>query len=68
MKLASHILTTRGAPDVGMYREGAILVNKNGECFANELEDPSHPVAKQPEGIVYLVFDSRLAGKFSAWP
>ena len=68
MKLASHILTTRGAPDVGMYREGAILVNKNGERFANELEDPSHPVAKQPEGIAYLVFDSRLAEKFSAWP
>jgi len=68
MNLASHILTTRGAPDVGMYKGGAILVNKNGERFTNELEDPSHPVAKQPEGIVYLVFDSRLAEKFSAWP
>jgi len=68
IRLASHILTTRGAPDEGLYREGAILVNKEGERFANELKDPSFPIARQPEGQTYIVFDSRLAQKFSAWP
>jgi fumarate reductase flavoprotein subunit len=68
IRLASHILTTRGAPDEGLYREGAILVNNEGERFANELRDPSFPIARQPGGQMYIVFDSRLAKKFSAWP
>ncbi len=68
VRLASLILTTRGAPDEGLYREGAILVNNEGERFANELKDPSFPIARQPGGQTYIVFDSRLAQKFSAWP
>ncbi len=68
LRLASHLLTTRGAPDEGLYRGGAILVNREGERFANELKDPSFPIARQPGGQAYIVFDSRLAEKFSAWP
>jgi fumarate reductase flavoprotein subunit len=68
IRLANHILTTRGAPDEGLYREGAILVNNKGERFTNELNDPSFPIARQPGGETYIVFDSRLARKFSAWP
>ncbi|MFZ1990221.1 MAG: FAD-binding protein, partial [Alphaproteobacteria bacterium] len=68
MRLARHILTTRGAPDDRLYREGAILVNNQGERFANELNDPSFPIARQPENQAYIVFDSSLARKFSAWP
>lgn len=68
VRLASHILTTRGAPDEGLYRAGAILVNNRGERFTNELKNPSFPVSQQPEGEAYIVFDSRLARKFSAWP
>lgn len=68
IRLASHLLTTRGAPDEGLYREGAILVNREGERFADELKDPSFPIARQPGGQAYIVFDSRLAEKFSAWP
>jgi fumarate reductase flavoprotein subunit len=67
-RLANHILTTRGAPDVGLYREGAILVNNRGDRFVNELNDPAHAIARQPKGETYIVFDSRLAQKFSAWP
>lgn len=66
--LANHILTTRGAPDIGLYREGAILVNNRGERFTNEVKDPSIPIAQQPGGQAYIVFDSGLARKFSAWP
>ena len=68
IRLAKQILTTRGAPNVGLYREGAILVNNRGERFTNEMNDPSVIIAQQPGRQAYIVFDSRLAQKFSAWP
>ncbi|MDP6179185.1 MAG: FAD-dependent oxidoreductase [Desulfatiglandales bacterium] len=67
-RLGKHILTTRGAPDEGLYREGAILVNNMGERFTNEVKDPSFAIARQPGGQAYVVFDGRFARKFSAWP
>lgn len=67
-KIAKHIITTRGAPDAKLYKEGAILVNNKGERFTNELKDPSIPLSKQPKGQAYIVFDSLLARKFTAWP
>ena len=67
-RLANHILTTRGAPDMGLYREGAILVNNKGERFTSEVNDPSVIMAQQPGGQAYIVFDAWLAQKFSAWP
>jgi fumarate reductase flavoprotein subunit len=67
-RLANHILTTRGAPDKRLYKEGAILVNTEGERFVNEIENPSVAIAQQPAGQAYIVFDAKLAKKFSAWP
>ena len=67
--LANKILTTRGAPDSGLYREGAILVNNEGKRFTNELSnDLAVSIAQQPENRAYVVFDSRLARKFTSWP
>ena len=67
-RLAKSIATTRGAPQAGLYREGAILVNNHGLRFTDELRDPAFSIGKQPGGQAYIVFDSRLAQKFSAWP
>ncbi len=67
-RLANHILITRGAPNDALYREGAILVNNLGDRFTNELEDPSIPISKQPDGRAYIVFDNCVAKKFSSWP
>jgi fumarate reductase flavoprotein subunit len=67
-RLARNILTTRGAPQDGLYREGVILVNREGVRFTNELRDASFSIGKQSGGQAYLVFDARLARKFSAWP
>jgi succinate dehydrogenase/fumarate reductase flavoprotein subunit len=61
------LITTLG-PDRGVYEQGAILVNKYGERFADELDNPNLLVAKQPDGIAYIVFDHRFAQKFSRWP
>ena len=61
------LITTLG-PDRGVYEQGAILVNKYGERFADELGNPNLLVTQQPDGIAYIVFDHRFAQKFSRWP
>lgn len=61
-------LTTALGPAPGLFREGSILINKEGRRFTDELASPAADVARQPERITYIVFDQDLAGKFSAWP
>jgi fumarate reductase flavoprotein subunit len=65
--LMKFLITTLG-PDRGVYEHGAILVNKYGERFTDELGNPNLLVSQQPDGVAYLVFDHRFAQKFSRWP
>ena len=51
-----------------LYEEGAILINRDGERFADELRLTCNDVAGQPKGHAYIVFDGRIAARFSAWP
>ena len=61
-------LTTAVSPSTDLYREGGVLINKNGQRFTNELDKPNKDMAKQPERIGWIVMDSAVAKKFSAWP
>ncbi len=61
-------VTTYLSPEPSLFREGAILVNKNGERFADELDKPNYAFGKQPDKIGYIVFDERVAKKFRKWP
>jgi succinate dehydrogenase/fumarate reductase flavoprotein subunit len=61
-------LTTAVSPSTELYREGGVLINKNGQRFTNELDKPNKDMAKQPERIGWIVLDSTVAQKFSAWP
>ena len=61
-------LTTALGPSPDLFREGAILVNRRGERFTDELGRPAYDIAKQPDRIAYIVFDAALAEKFGAWP
>ncbi|HTU09613.1 MAG TPA: FAD-dependent oxidoreductase [Allosphingosinicella sp.] len=61
-------LTTALGPDRGVYEQGAILVNRKGERFVDELRAPAIHLTEQPEGEAYIVFDGRFGRKFSAWP
>lgn len=61
-------VTTFLAPDPSLFREGSILVNKNGERFTDELANPHIALAAEPEKSGYIVFDATVAQKFSAWP
>jgi succinate dehydrogenase/fumarate reductase flavoprotein subunit len=43
-------------------------VNRNGERFTDELGKPNLATAKQPGRLAWIVFDRKLARKFTAWP
>jgi succinate dehydrogenase/fumarate reductase flavoprotein subunit len=61
-------LTTALGPSPDLYKEGAVLINKDGKRFTDELATPNRDVAKQPDRIAWIVFDHKLAEKFSGWP
>jgi succinate dehydrogenase/fumarate reductase flavoprotein subunit len=56
------------APERALYEHGAILVNRDGERFADELTAPVTAIAGQKQGEAFVVFDDRIATIFSAWP
>jgi succinate dehydrogenase/fumarate reductase flavoprotein subunit len=61
-------LTTYLAPSHGLFSHGAVLVNKRGERFCNELDRPQDHIGDQPDQIAYILFDSALAEKLTGWP
>lgn len=65
---AMRFLVTALGPSRGLFEAGAILVNREGRRFANELGRPAEAVPGQPERMAYIVFDAAIAAKFQAWP
>ena len=61
-------LTTALGPSPELYKAGAILVNRDGERYTDELGQPNLATAKQPGRMAWIVFDDPVASKFSAWP
>ncbi|MBP1848422.1 fumarate reductase flavoprotein subunit [Rhizobium petrolearium] len=61
-------VTTYLSPEPTMFREGAILVNRDGERFADELAKPNFAFGQQPQKQAFIVFDDEVAKKFNAWP
>ncbi|MCZ7660343.1 MAG: FAD-dependent oxidoreductase [Xanthobacteraceae bacterium] len=61
-------VTTFLAPEPAMFREGAILVNRRGERFTDEIEQPAQNVPSQPDKMAFIVIDRKLADTFSQWP
>lgn len=58
-------VTTSLRPGRLLYEQGAILVNKNGERFCDELDLPEVHAEDQPDGEVFVVFDDKVAKKFT---
>jgi fumarate reductase flavoprotein subunit len=67
-RVTLSFLTSYLAPSPRLLEEGAILVNKAGRRFVNELGEPALALPHQPDRVAFFVFDHRLARKFSAWP
>ncbi len=61
-------LTTALGPSPGLFQEGALLINREGERFTDELARPAHDLPGQPGGVGYILLDRALAEKFGAWP
>lgn len=61
-------LTTALGPSVDLFKRGAILVNKEGKRFVDELDRPGRMVPLQPDREAFIILDGRLAAEFSAWP
>jgi len=66
--VAMGFLTTALGVSHGLFREGAILVNAQGERFCDELDTPDRAVPLQPESHAFIILDAATASKFAAWP
>lgn len=63
-----QFLATALAPSLELFKAGAILVNRHGERFGDELDHAAWRVPDQPGKCAYIVLDAMLAAQFSAWP
>lgn len=61
-------LTTYLAPSHRLFQEGAILVNREGHRFVDELTRPAPAISAQRDRVAYIVFDARVAQRFCQWP
>jgi len=61
-------VTTALAPSPSLFEAGAILVNRRGERFCDELERPAYALPDQPDKLAWILFDEHIARNFSAWP
>ena len=65
-----RFMTTVLGASPNLYKSGAILINRRGERFTDELDPDirSRDVVNQPEGRAYVLLDRRLSEQFSRWP
>lgn len=61
-------LTTALMPSLELYRQGALLIDRNGERFSDETATPSDHMPMQPRGEAFVVMDGELAAAFQGWP
>jgi len=61
-------LTTALAPSPALFQNGAILINREGRRFAEELHQPAYAIPDQAEACAYILIDGRIARLFESWP
>ncbi len=61
-------VTTALAPSPELFRHGAILINREGQRFCDENDQPAYAVAEQPGKQAYILMDGVVIRKFSKWP
>ncbi|HSW19501.1 MAG TPA: FAD-dependent oxidoreductase [Ramlibacter sp.] len=67
-KLLMGFLTTVLVPTPKLYKAGAIIVNRNGQRFADETQGMPYNLASQPDAAGFIIFDGAIGEKFSKWP
>jgi len=69
--IAKRFLTVHSSPSIDIFKKGAILINKDGKRFTNELQNTpllAMSVARQPGKIAFIFIDYILARIFSVPP
>ncbi|MDY0167633.1 MAG: FAD-dependent oxidoreductase [Thermoguttaceae bacterium] len=68
--MIKRLLVTWQHPDDAILADGAIMLNRQGRRFCNELQSPAREVAvaDQTGKIAYILMDQRLCERYSAWP
>lgn len=68
--LLKRLLVTWQHPEDALFEDGAILVNQQGERFADERARPERElaVASQPGKVCYILLGGRLIERYSRWP
>ena len=68
--MIKRLLVTWQHPEDSLFDDGAILVNRLGRRFVDETVWPDREigVSQQADKIAYILFDGRLAEKYSKWP
>ena len=59
---------TSMAPELDLFRNGALLINKRGERITSEATKLGTEIAKHPDKIGYVLMDQGLAKRYSKWP
>jgi fumarate reductase flavoprotein subunit len=67
-RFVKSLLVTWQHPEPTLFEAGAVLINKQGQRFTNELDAPAQDIPKQTDKISYYLFDHTLATQFSEWP
>jgi succinate dehydrogenase/fumarate reductase flavoprotein subunit len=68
--IAKQLLITWQHPENSLFHNGAILVNRNGQRFCNELQSLSRELAitRQANKQAYILLDQHLVELYSKWP
>ena len=61
-------VTTNLAPSHNLFKKGAILINKEGQRFVNERDNPQYAIPRQPDRVAYILMDAGIGRQFEAWP
>jgi fumarate reductase flavoprotein subunit len=65
--VVKSLLITWMSPSAEMFKQGTILVNRDGNRFCEEVEGTAS-LSFQPEGKAFLVFDATIATYFDTPP
>lgn len=64
----TRFMTASLAPEPSLLRAGAMMVNRSGKRFCDELSRPELAVPEQANKEAFIVFDKRVADQFEHWP
>jgi succinate dehydrogenase/fumarate reductase flavoprotein subunit len=67
-RMLKRLLVTWQHPETSLLKDGAVLINRDGQRFCDETATPELAVARQPDKSAWILLDATLAQRYSAWP